>query len=115
MKTINKDLSSNKQLVIINFLFGRLIHDFNNLLSVICGYSKLVKEDMNEVEIENKNINRVVDASERAVVIVRQIILFKEKLDHIDIKDLSNEKLIEMWTQFKQEKIKNLYHHSSEK
>ena len=106
MKKDTNDLSSKKQLQIINFLFGRLIHDFNNLLSIIYGYTQLVEHDMNEAGLASKNIAQVKDASSKAVMIIRKIILFKAELEKIEeSEELTYEKMLDLWMEYKDKHI----------
>ncbi|MCF8109557.1 MAG: PAS domain S-box protein, partial [Desulfohalobiaceae bacterium] len=79
----------------IGTLAGGISHDFNNLLSVILGFSRLARDELSEGDPMRKHLSTVVEAGERAVELVEQILTFsrREKEDkhpfqiHVIIKE----------------------------
>ncbi len=65
----------------IGTLAGGIAHDFNNILSAIMGYSQIA---MHHASSESKiygSLTKVIDASERAKELIRQILTFSKPSD----------------------------------
>jgi PAS domain S-box-containing protein len=60
-------------------LAGGVAHDFNNLLQVISGYSGLLLEEIPEGVWPREELDQIQQASERAVVLVRQLLTFSRR------------------------------------
>ena len=60
-------------------LAGGIAHDFNNLLSVILNYASFVDEEMAEEDARKADVAEIRRASERASVLVRQLLTFSRK------------------------------------
>jgi CheY-like chemotaxis protein len=78
-------------------LAGGVAHDFNNILSAIIGYTELALMDTAEGSRMNRNLIGVLQASERATDLVKQILTFSrqsEQMRHpIQISSLVKEAL----------------------
>jgi PAS domain S-box-containing protein len=78
-------------------LAGGVAHDFNNILSAIIGYTELALLDTAEGSRMNRNLMGVLQASERATDLVKQILTFSrqsEQMRHpIQISSLVKEAL----------------------
>ncbi|MEJ2642437.1 MAG: PAS domain S-box protein, partial [Desulfosarcinaceae bacterium] len=78
-------------------LAGGVAHDFNNILSAIIGYTELAMLDTAEGSRMNRNLMGVLQASERATDLVKQILTFSrqsEQMRHpIQISSLVKEAL----------------------
>ena len=60
-------------------LAGGVAHDFNNMLSVICGNADLALLDANPEDPVCKNLQEIRKAAERSTNIVRQLLAFARK------------------------------------
>jgi len=70
-------------------LAGGVAHDFNNLLGVIRGNAELARESLHDPDEVADHLSAVLDASERARDLVRQILTFSRRsVPHEGIVDL---------------------------
>src|ERR1051325_3993093 len=60
-------------------LAGGITHDFNNLLTIIKGYTELARQRTEGQSALRNDIERIDDASERAAALVRQLLAFSRK------------------------------------
>jgi PAS domain S-box-containing protein len=60
-------------------LAGGVAHDFNNLLQVIQGYALLATDDQLTPAERQTNLDQVLDASERAAQLTRQLLAFARR------------------------------------
>ncbi len=60
-------------------LAGGVAHDFNNLLGVILGSAELARESLDDRDEVAAHLSAVLDASERARDLVRQILTFSRR------------------------------------
>jgi len=60
----------------IGQLAGGIAHDFNNLLTVISGYSTLASQKLGSEDPVRRDIEQVINASERATTLIRQLLAF---------------------------------------
>ena len=65
----------------IGTLAGGIAHDFNNILSAISGYSELAKLKLPDDSKAVKHIDQVLQASNRAQQLVRQILTFSRQTE----------------------------------
>jgi len=63
----------------LGVLAGGLAHDFNNLLTGILGNASLVLEDVPENHPARGRVQEIIDAGERAAVLVRQMLAYAGK------------------------------------
>ncbi|MBM4322940.1 MAG: response regulator [Deltaproteobacteria bacterium] len=63
----------------IGTLAGGVAHDFNNLLTTIQGYAQLGLMSMKEEEPLYENLKEILQASQRAASLTRQLLLFSRK------------------------------------
>ncbi|MFH1153664.1 MAG: response regulator [Pseudomonadota bacterium] len=82
-KKLEAQLVQSRKMEAIGTLAGGIAHDFNNILSAILGYAELVKEDLPEDTIANKNIGEVLKAALRAKDLVRRILTFSRMSEPI--------------------------------
>lgn len=67
----------------IGTLAGGVAHDFNNILSIIMGYSALLREDMPDDGDLRENLDMVEQAARRARGLVEQILDFSRASDPV--------------------------------
>jgi PAS domain S-box-containing protein len=64
-------------------LAGGVAHDFNNILAAIIGYAELATMDAPEGSRMARNLNGVLQASERATDLVKQILTFSRQSEQM--------------------------------
>jgi signal transduction histidine kinase len=74
-----KQLLQSQKLEAVGRLAGGISHDFNNLLTVILGYSDIMKRSLQEGHPLRRNVEEIVRASERAASLTRQLLAFSRK------------------------------------
>jgi signal transduction histidine kinase len=74
-----KQLLQSQKLEAVGRLAGGISHDFNNLLTVILGYSDITKRNLQEGHPLRRNVEEIVRASERAASLTRQLLAFSRK------------------------------------
>jgi PAS domain S-box-containing protein len=63
----------------IGRLAGGVAHDFNNMLSVILGYTEIALEEIEPGSILHDSLQRVLEAGQRSANITRQLLAFARK------------------------------------
>ncbi len=85
MNMINKTdkleyrLQQAQKMEAIGTLAGGIAHDFNNILGAIIGYAEMAKEDSIGNEAVLHDLDRVLQASDRASALVKQILSFSRQ------------------------------------
>jgi signal transduction histidine kinase len=74
-----KQLLQSQKLEAVGRLAGGISHDFNNLLTVILGYSDIMKRNLPDTHPLRRNVQEIVRASERAASLTRQLLAFSRK------------------------------------
>src|SRR5690349_581069 len=74
-----KQLLQSQKLEAVGRLAGGISHDFNNLLTVILGYSDIMKRNLPDSHPLRRNVEEIVRASERAASLTRQLLAFSRK------------------------------------
>lgn len=74
-----KQLVQSQKLEAVGRLAGGISHDFNNLLTVILGYTDISKRNLNESDPLRRNLEEISKASERAASLTRQLLAFSRK------------------------------------
>lgn len=68
-------------------LMGALAYDFNNLLTVIKGYSEMMHEQMGDVVMQAE-VEEVIKASDRAAGIVKQLLALQLSTAQAQVKEV---------------------------
>jgi signal transduction histidine kinase/ActR/RegA family two-component response regulator len=63
----------------VGILAGGVAHDFNNILQMICGYTRLVLADKTDAHPDCPSLRVIEAASERAMQLTRQLLLFSRQ------------------------------------
>ncbi len=71
-----EQLEKAHRLEAIGNLAGGIAHDFNNILTAITGYAEIAKSDLDRGHPAVDSINHLLQASNRAVELVKQILTF---------------------------------------
>ena len=78
-KQMEEQLRQTQKLESLGVLAGGLAHDFNNLLTGILGNATLAQDDMDSRHRLRGYISEIVNASERAALLVRQMLAYAGK------------------------------------
>jgi PAS domain S-box-containing protein len=60
-------------------LTGGVAHDFNNILSVILGYTEIAMEQVKPESLLHGNLQRIQEAGQRSAEIIRQLLAFSRQ------------------------------------
>ena len=94
-KRLDEQLRYTQKLETLGVLAGGIAHDFNNLLTGIMGNSSLAREVLTPSSPAHSYINRVVDASQRAADLTRQLLAYAGKgrfvISAVNLSDLVRE------------------------
>ncbi|MDY6857084.1 MAG: histidine kinase dimerization/phospho-acceptor domain-containing protein [Thermodesulfobacteriota bacterium] len=63
----------------IGILTGGVAHDFNNMLSMILGYTELILFNMNTKDPLHANLQEILKAAQHYTAITRQLLGFARK------------------------------------
>lgn len=75
-KSTLDQLRQSQKMEAIGQLAGGISHDFNNLLTVISGYSTLAMQKIGSDHPAARDIEQVINAGERATALIRQLLAF---------------------------------------
>lgn len=78
---LQKQLAQTQKMEAIGTLAGGIAHDFNNILAAIIGYASLVKTRLPQGSRELEDMQKVLQAGDRAKSLVRQILTFARKTE----------------------------------
>lgn len=76
---LEQQLQQAQKMEAVGHLAGGIAHDFNNLLAVILNYARFVSEDMSESDPRWEDLQRIREASNSAVTLIRQLLVFSRK------------------------------------
>ncbi len=63
----------------IGTLAGGIAHDFNNILGAIMGYTEIAMDDLPQESMTASHLTKVLGASKRASILVKQILAFSRQ------------------------------------
>ena len=78
-KELIEQLSQAQKMESVGRLAGGVAHDFNNMLSVILGYTDMALEKIPPEDPLHKDMRAVINAAQRSVDITRQLLAFARK------------------------------------
>ncbi len=82
-RRLEEQLRQSQKMQAIGTLAGGIAHDFNNILAGIIGFSEIVEEDLPEGSPLKRHMKKVLQASFRGRDLVKQILAFSRKIEHI--------------------------------
>ncbi len=80
-RQLELQLQQTQKMEALGTLAGGIAHDFNNILAAIIGYTEIAVADMDKESTSHDYLNRVLESSERARSLVKQILAFSRKGD----------------------------------
>ncbi len=78
-KRLENEIRHSQRMESVGRLAGGVAHDFNNILTVITGYSDLVLSSMSEENDLRADVTEIRRAADRAVALTRQLLAFSRK------------------------------------
>jgi two-component system, cell cycle sensor histidine kinase and response regulator CckA len=78
-KRMENEIRHSQRMESVGRLAGGVAHDFNNILTVITGYSDLVLSSMTEENDLRADVAEIRRAADRAVALTRQLLAFSRK------------------------------------
>ncbi len=79
-KTLEEQLIQAQKMEALGHLASGVSHDFNNLLSVIMGYSSMLQEQCSSMDDESKRyLQTIIDASEKARAVTSDLLAFSRR------------------------------------
>jgi len=78
-KRFNERLQQTQKLESLGVLAGGIAHDFNNLLTGIMANASMILEDLPTGSPLNGEVQKVVEATERAAILTRQLLAYAGK------------------------------------
>ena len=87
-------LIQSQKMEAVGKLAGGISHDFNNLLQIIVGYTEMLKRDFEPDELPGI-ADEILQASERAMTLVRQLMTFSRSRDVMNQTSVNLNDLVE--------------------
>ncbi|MEE8585776.1 MAG: ATP-binding protein, partial [Acidobacteriota bacterium] len=78
-KNLEEQLRHAQKMEAIGRLAGGVAHDFNNILTIISGYATFLQEALGEDPKLRKYVETILEASDRAGAVTRQLLAFSRK------------------------------------
>jgi PAS domain S-box-containing protein len=75
-RALEARLHAARKMEALGQLAGGVAHDFNNLLGVVRGYGELLAGQLGKGDPRGERVERILEASERAARLVRQLLAF---------------------------------------
>lgn len=76
---LREELMQSQKMDALGKLAGGIAHDFNNILTTIIGHSEMLRMDLSAGASENKDIEGISAATDRATRLTRQLLGFSRK------------------------------------
>ncbi|MBW2709489.1 MAG: response regulator [Deltaproteobacteria bacterium] len=95
---LQSQLQQAQKMEAIGTLAGGISHDFNNILSVVLGYTELALQTSGEGSLLTRNLHEVYNAGKRARDLINHILTFSRQAEHeepipVQVKLIVNETL----------------------
>lgn len=78
-RRLEEELRQAQKMEAVGRLAGGVAHEFNNVLMIISGYADQLLKDVNLPENDRVYCERLIEATRRATVLVRQLLAFSRK------------------------------------
>jgi two-component system cell cycle sensor histidine kinase/response regulator CckA len=76
---LTEQMVEQKQMEAVGRLAGGVSHDFNNLLTVITGFSELLLKSLRPGDVHHQYVQEIAGAAQRAAFITRQLLAFSRQ------------------------------------
>jgi two-component system cell cycle sensor histidine kinase/response regulator CckA len=76
---LEAQLQQSQKMEAVGQLAGGVAHDFNNLLTAVLGFSRLVRDSLDEDDPRIADIDEVIQAGVRATALTKQLLAFSRK------------------------------------
>ena len=83
LRRLEHQLRQAQKMESVGTLAGGVAHDFNNILSIILGYTSMIKRGRIDSNKFNESIDTIAKAAQRGATLVKQILTFARKTDVI--------------------------------
>lgn len=81
-RNLENEVRQAQKMEALGTIAGGIAHDLNNVIGAIIGFSEFIQEDVQEGNVPKLNyVTNVINASERAAGIVKQILMFSRKTE----------------------------------
>jgi len=80
-KRLQLQLQQSQKMEAIGSLAGGIAHNFNNILTIILGFTELTKDEIQDNEKAKKNLDHIIYATDKAIEMVKQILTFSRQSD----------------------------------
>jgi PAS domain S-box-containing protein len=80
-RQLEEQLRQSQKMESIGTLAGGIAHDFNNILTTISGYGQITLEGMPPDDPQRYNIDCILEGSERAVRLIKDLLMFSRRHD----------------------------------
>lgn len=87
-KKINEQLIHSQKMEALGVLSGRIVHEFNNILTGITGFSGLLHSKIEDPTLK-RYVERIMEAGEKARDMAKRLLLFSRKEEIGDLKELN--------------------------
>ena len=87
VRDISKEISLQGQLLqaqkmeAIGTLAGGVVHDFDNMLTIILGYAEILLSDMDEQDPGSEDLDKIVQTAKNGADLVKRLLTFSRKAD----------------------------------
>jgi len=81
LRRLEHQLRQAQKMESVGTLAGGVAHDFNNILSIILGYTSMIKRGRIDSDKMNESLDTITKAAQRGATLVKQILTFARKTD----------------------------------
>lgn len=78
-KLMEEELAQAHKMEAVGRLAGGVAHDFNNMLTVISGYNRMILDDLSPLDPLRSNAEEILKASDRAAALTNQLLAFSRR------------------------------------
>lgn len=98
-KKIQEQLIHSQKMESLGFLSGRIVHEFNNILTGVLSFAELLK-----IKLENSTlksyVEKILDAGEKAKDLAKKLLVFSRKEEVGELKQISLNKYLKDFSEF---------------